>query len=59
VGDFSARGSCRCWIWLMMGLVVLTFVMMVLTMRLFSKKFPAPVYESVTVTPAPAIKAEL
>jgi len=49
VGEFSARGSCRCWIWLMMGLVVLTFIMMVMTMRLFRKKLPPPVvYESTT-----------
>ena len=26
VGEFSARGNCRCWIWLMMGIVILTFV---------------------------------
>ena len=40
VGEFSARGNCRCWIWLMMAIVVLTFVGMVLMMRLFSKKLP-------------------
>ena len=26
VGEFSARGNCRCWIWLMMVIVVLTFI---------------------------------
>ena len=26
VWEFSARGNCRCWIWLMMGIVILTFV---------------------------------
>ena len=38
VGEFSARGNCRCWIWLMMVIVVFTFIGMVLMMRLFSKK---------------------
>jgi len=50
VGEFSARGSCRCWIWLMMLIVVLTFMGMVLTMRLFRKRpvaLPDPVYQSV------------
>ena len=54
---------CRCWIWLMMGLVVLTFIMMVMTMRLFRKKLPPPVvYESATPAPPPvssSIRAEL
>jgi len=58
VNEFSGRGSCRCWIWLMMGLVVLTFMMMVMTMRLFRKKLPAPVYESVTPSTS-SFKAEL
>jgi len=53
VGEFSARGNCRCWIWLMMVVVVATFIGMVLMMRLFSKKLPASTpstveYESVT-----------
>ena len=26
VGEFSAKGNCRCWIWLMMVIVVLTFI---------------------------------
>ena len=38
VGEFSARGNCRRWIWLMMVLVMFTFIGMVLKMRLFSKK---------------------
>ena len=59
VGEFSARGSCRCWIWLMMGLVLLTFMAMVLTMRLFRKGLPAPVYEAVTKPPPSSFKAEL
>jgi len=42
VGEFSARGNCRCWIWLMMAIVILTFVGMVLMMRLFRKKIPVP-----------------
>jgi len=42
VGEFSARGNCRCWIWLMMVLVVFTFIGMVLMMRLFSKKVYIP-----------------
>ena len=40
VGEFSARGNCRCWIWLMMVVVLFTFIGMVLMMRLFSKKTP-------------------
>ena len=59
VGEFSARGSCRCWIWLMMVLVLLTFMAMVLTMRLFRKGLPAPVYEAVTKPPPSSFKAEL
>ena len=47
----------------MMGLVVLTFIMMVMTMRLFRKKLPPPVvYESPTPAPPPvssSIRAEL
>jgi len=54
VGEFSARGNCRCWIWLMMGIVILTFVGMVLMMRIFSKKMPA-----VQVKTHSSIKAEL
>jgi len=55
VGEFSARGNCRCWIWLMMVIVVLTFIGMVLMMRLFSKKVAV-----VEVPPAQSsIKAEL
>jgi len=54
VGEFSARGNCRCWIWLMMGIVILTFVGMVLMMRLFSKKLPA-----VEVKSQSSIRAEL
>merc|ERR1712192_230718 len=51
VGEFTARGSCRCLIWLVMGLVVLTFMMM-MTMRLFRKKLPPPVvYQTPTPTP--------
>ena len=42
VGEFSARGNCRCWIWLMMVIVVFTFIGMVLMMRLFSKKIQVP-----------------
>ena len=42
VGEFSARGNCRCWIWLMMVLVVFTFIGMVLMMRLVSKKVDIP-----------------
>ena len=42
VGEFSARGNCRCWIWLMMVIVVFTFIGMVLMMRLFSKKIHVP-----------------
>merc|ERR1712226_1328201 len=57
VSEFSSRG-CRCWIWLMMLLVVLTFLGMVLTMRLFRKKVAAPVYEAVTPPPK-SFKAEL
>ena len=52
VGEFSARGNCRCWIWLMMVIVVFTFIGMVLMMRLFSKKLhvaaPAQPVETVT-----------
>jgi len=60
VGEFSARGSCRCWIWLMMGLVVLTFIMMVMTMRLFRKKLPPPVvYESSTPAPPPPVSSTI
>jgi len=60
VGEFSARGSCRCWIWLMMGLVVLTFIMMVMTMRLFRKKVPPPVvYESTTPAPPPTVSSTI
>lgn len=60
VGEFSGRGSCRCWIWLMMGLVVLTFLVMVMAMRLFRKKVPVPVYETVTMPPTiPTSKSEL
>eukprot|EP00092_Neocalanus_flemingeri_P025649 GFUD01027807.1.p1 GENE.GFUD01027807.1~~GFUD01027807.1.p1 ORF type:complete len:268 (-),score=94.54 GFUD01027807.1:101-904(-) len=54
VGEFSARGNCRCWIWLMMGIVILTFVGMVLMMRLFSKKLPV-----VEVKTQSSIRAEL
>eukprot|EP00090_Calanus_glacialis_P006703 TRINITY_DN15235_c0_g1_i1.p1 TRINITY_DN15235_c0_g1~~TRINITY_DN15235_c0_g1_i1.p1 ORF type:complete len:268 (-),score=110.54 TRINITY_DN15235_c0_g1_i1:128-931(-) len=54
VGEFSARGNCRCWIWLMMGIVILTFVGMVLMMRLFSKKLPV-----VEVKPQSSIRSEL
>ena len=38
--------------------VVLTFMGMVLTMRLFSKRLPAPVYQAVTQPPQHS-KAEL
>jgi len=61
VSEFSSRG-CRCWIWLMMLLVVLTFLGMVLTMRLFRKKVhPAvPVYEEAVTPPPPKpFKSEL
>jgi len=54
VEEFSARGNCRCWIWLMMGIVVLTFVGMVLMMRLFSKKLPP-----VEVKTQSSLRAEL
>jgi len=54
VDEFSARGNCRCWIWLMMGIVVLTFVGMVLMMRLFSKKLPV-----VEVKSQSSVRAEL
>merc|ERR1712098_19525 len=45
VHELSGRGNCRCWIWLMMGLVIMVFVGMVLLMRLFRKRVPleAPV----------------
>jgi len=54
VEEFSSRGNCRCWIWLMMGIVVLTFVGMVLMMRLFSKKLPV-----VEVKSQSSVRAEL
>ena len=50
VGEFSARGNCRCWIWLMMVLVVFTFIGMVLMMRLFSKKNIMPPASSTPVS---------
>ena len=50
VGEFSARGNCRCWIWLMMVIVLFTFIGMVLMMRLFSKKTLGPPPEPETVT---------
>ena len=55
VGEFSARGNCRCWIWLMMVIVVFTFIGMVLMMRLFCKKAPAPSAAPIetTVNPHP------
>merc|ERR1712083_311453 len=54
VEEFSSRGNCRCWIWLMMGIVILTFVGMVLMMRLFSKKLPR-----VEVKSQSSVRAEL
>ena len=53
VGEFSARGNCRCWIWLMMVIVVFTFIGMVLMMRLFSKKAPAPSAAPIEATVMP------
>ena len=50
VGEFSARGNCRCWIWLMMVIVLFTFIGMVLMMRLFSKKTLGPPPEPEIVT---------
>ena len=60
VASASNYELCRCWIWLMMGLVVLTFIMMVMTMRLFRKKLPPPVvYESSTPAPPPPVSSTI
>jgi len=40
ISKLAARWNCRCWIWLAMLIVVLTFVGMVLLMKLFKKKIP-------------------
>ena len=45
VSEFSERGNCRCWILLMMVIVIFNFIGMVLMMRLFSKKTILPSVE--------------
>jgi len=40
ISKLAARWNCRCWIWLAMLIVILTFVGMVLLMKLFKKKIP-------------------
>jgi len=52
VGQFRRWWNCRCWIWLMIGIVIITFISMVMMMKMFRKK---PVIYSNTNN----IKAEL
>jgi len=40
ISKLASRWNCRCWIWLAMFIVILTFVGMVLLMKLFKKKMP-------------------
>eukprot|EP00088_Acartia_fossae_P057430 TRINITY_DN669_c0_g1_i6.p1 TRINITY_DN669_c0_g1~~TRINITY_DN669_c0_g1_i6.p1 ORF type:complete len:262 (-),score=44.02 TRINITY_DN669_c0_g1_i6:141-926(-) len=40
ISKLASRWNCRCWIWLAMFIVLLTFVGMVLLMKLFKKKIP-------------------
>jgi len=40
ISKLASRWNCRCWIWLAMLIVLLTFVGMVLLMKLFKKKLP-------------------
>jgi len=42
ISKLASRWNCRCWIWLAMLIVLLTFVGMVLLMKLFKKKLPPP-----------------
>ena len=32
------KSSCRCWIWLLLGIVIMTFISMVWVMKLFRKR---------------------
>ena len=43
----------------MMGLVVLTFIMMVMTMRLFRKKLPPPVVYESTPPASPTVSSSV
>jgi len=38
VGAFRRWWNCRCWIWLMIGIVIITFISMVMMMKMFRKK---------------------
>jgi len=40
ISKLASRWNCRCWIWLAMFMVLMTFVGMVLLMKLFKKKLP-------------------
>jgi len=42
ISKLASRWNCRCWIWLAMLIVILTFVGMVLLMKLFKKSLPPP-----------------
>lgn len=40
ISKLASRWNCRCWLWLAMLVVILTFVGMVLLMKLFKKSLP-------------------